>query len=162
MTTAAAARAPRNRPLALAALVVLGTLAGCAEGPALQVSEARVRQLIPGQETTVGYLTLRNTGARDRVLTAVASDAARAVEMHTTVRDGDVVRMRRLSEVVIPAGETVRFEPGGRHLMLFGVTDLKDPVQVSLTVVTRDGEPSAGRGTEIIPVRFEIVPFGTD
>jgi periplasmic copper chaperone A len=71
------------------------------------------------------------------VLTGAYSDVVRAIEMHVTLRDGDMVRMRRLEEVVIAAGETVRFEPGGRHLMLFGVSELTEPVEIVLQ--QRDG-----------------------
>jgi len=106
--------------------------------------------LIPGQDKTVGYFTARNAGASDWVLTAARSDAARAIEIHTTLRDGDMVRMRRLHEVVIAAGETVRFEPGGKHLMLFGVAELGDSLDVVL--VARDGGE--------VQVRFRVTATG--
>jgi len=138
-------------PLPYGALLVAVLLAGCAEGRELEVREARVRAVIPGQDKTVGYFTARNTGDGDVVLSGASSPAARAVEIHTTIRDGDVARMRRLSEVVIPAGETVRFEPGSRHLMLFGVSELG--VSAEIVLETADGER--------IPVTFETIPVGS-
>jgi hypothetical protein len=121
-----------------------------ADGPGLQVTEARVRALIPGQDNTVGYFTAHNPGSTEVVLTGASSAGIRAIEMHTTIRDGDVARMRGLEEVVIAPGDTVRFEPGGRHLMLFGVSELAMFTEVVLE--SRDG----GR----IPVRFETIAIG--
>ena len=136
----------------VAALIALLTLAGCDGDDALAVSEARVRAPIPGQDKTVGYFTAHNPSDEAVKLTGAESAAVRAIEIHTTSRDGDVVRMRRLDEVVIPAGDTVRFEPGGRHLMLFGVAELGENVEITLR--TADGQR--------LPVRFETVPLGAD
>jgi len=134
----------RSRRATCCAAVLIGMVlvAGCGGSPApaegsLQVTDARVRTPIPGQDKTVGYFTARNEGTTDLVLTGAYSDAVRAIEMHVTLRDGDMVRMRRLEEVVIAPGETVQFEPGGRHLMLFGVAELTEPVEIVLQ--QRDG-----------------------
>lgn len=139
-------------PRVAVALLAVLLLAGCSADDPLVVSEARVRAPVPGQDKSVGYFTARNRSDDAITLVGAESDAVRAIEMHTTTRDGDVVRMRRLTEVVIPAGDTVRFEPGGRHLMLFGVAELGDEVEITLH--TADG----GR----FPVRFETVPLGAD
>ncbi|HEY5647007.1 MAG TPA: copper chaperone PCu(A)C [Pseudomonadales bacterium] len=106
--------------LLLAALL----LSGCGASDVIDVDDARVRALIPSQETTAAYFTLHNERAEPVILVGAESDAARSIEMHTSRRDGEVVRMRRLPNIQIPAGGTVRFEPGGHHLMLFGVTSL--------------------------------------
>ena len=116
--------------LALVAFALL-VVAGCSAGE-LTVSDARIRDLIPGQDKTVAYLTLTNPGAEPRVLVGAETDAARTVEIHTTRRDGDVMRMRRLSRVEIPGHGEVRFEPGGHHLMLFGVRSLDERVEIRL------------------------------
>jgi periplasmic copper chaperone A len=126
---------------ALVVVLLLSAACGRPETPpaahAMQISDARVRAVIPGQDKTVGYFTARNNGDEALVLIGARSDAVRAIEMHVTLRDGDMARMRRLDEVVIEAGETVRFEPGGRHLMLFGATELETPVEIVL--LQRDG-----------------------
>lgn len=146
---------------ALAQTVLLAWLAGCDMPPqtsagdatpadALTIREARVRGLIPGRDMTAAYFTAENHGGQPVVLVGASSGGARAVEMHVTVRDGEMTRMRRLSEVEIPAGGTVRFEPGGRHLMLFGVTQLDGGMDIDLE--RRDGTRSR--------VRFETIPMG--
>lgn len=141
-------RPPIRRVLGILSFLLLP--AGCAEPQPLQVSDARIRAAIPGQDRTAAYFTARNTSDREIVLVGAAGGPARAIEMHTTVGDGGVARMRRLEEVVVPAGKTVRFEPGGRHLMLFGVPDLDEAVEITLEI--RDGRQ--------ISARFETIPIG--
>ncbi|MGE0625973.1 MAG: copper chaperone PCu(A)C [Pseudomonadales bacterium] len=122
----------RPDPGRLLAWLLLAALAACAPAEPLDVNDARIRELIPGQDKTVAYLTLHNRGDAPLALVGAETDLARAVEIHTTLRDGEVMRMRRLSRVEIPAGGTVRFEPGGHHLMLFGVRSLDDPCEIRL------------------------------
>lgn len=82
-----------------------------------------------------GYLTIRNTGTvPDRLLNATAG-IARSVELHTHVRDGEVMRMRQVTEIPIAPGETVTFQPGGLHVMLIGLTEaLRQGASVPLTL----------------------------
>lgn len=75
--------------------------------------------------TGAGFMTLRNTGTQaDRLVSASAS-IARAVELHTHVRDGDVMRMRPVEAIPVAPGQTVELRPGGFHVMLIG---LKEPL----------------------------------
>lgn len=78
----------------------------------------------------VGYLTLRNAGPADRLIAARA-EIARTVELHAHIRDGDVMRMRPLEAVDLPAGGAVTLQPGGLHLMLI---ELRQPLQQGETV----------------------------
>lgn len=122
-------------------LLLTASLAACGTAPgqstAVQVTEARIRVPVPGQDKTVAYLTIENGSTTPFVLTAIESAGARAIEMHTIDRDGDRVRMRRLPEVAVEPGATVTFAPGGLHLMIFGVTEPIDPF--TATLVAADG-----------------------
>ncbi len=91
--------------------------------------------------TGAGFMTIRNAGAGDR-LVAARSAAARTVELHTHIRDGDVMRMRPVAAIELPAGQTVTLEPGGLHLMLIGlVAALRPGERVPVTLVLeRAGE----------------------
>jgi copper(I)-binding protein len=82
-----------------------------------------------------GFMVLRNAGTRaDRLLSA-ATPAARAVELHTHLREGDVMRMRPVQDIPVPAGETVELRPGGMHLMLIGLAaPLQQGGRVPLTL----------------------------
>lgn len=72
-----------------------------------------------------GFLTLRNSGEADRLVSARA-DIARTVELHTHIREGNVMRMRPVEAIDLPSGQSVTLAPGGLHLMLI---DLKQPLR---------------------------------
>lgn len=85
--------------------------------------------------TSAAYMLLRSRGAADTLL-GVATDVAEVVELHTVERDGDVMRMRPVPQIDIPAGGTTALEPGGLHVMLIGLRrDLQagETVQLTLT-----------------------------
>ena len=92
-----------------------------------QVSVERpwTRATPPGAKVGAGFMRLRNAGAADRVIGA-SSPVAGRVEMHITVRDGDVMKMREVTSFEVPAGGSVELKPGGAHLMLL---DLKRPLK---------------------------------
>ncbi len=51
--------------------------------------------------------------------------------------------MQEISSLVLPAGETVAFEPGGYHVMLFGLVDplsAGDEIEVTLDFGTADDQ----------------------
>lgn len=81
------------------------------------------------------YLTLVNQGdAPDRLL-AVNADIAHIVELHETKMDGNMMEMRPIDGLDIPAGDTVKLEPGGYHIMLIDLAqDLAAGDTVSITL----------------------------
>jgi copper(I)-binding protein len=103
---------------------MVAALAACAAGLAAAappaVSGAWVRATPPGAKTGAAYLTILTDGTAD-TLVAATSPAARTVELHTHVAENGLSRMQRLDAVPLPAGENVRFEPGGLHLMLIDI-----------------------------------------
>lgn len=85
---------------------------------------------IPGLKTGAVYFrAIKNRGAQhDRLLSASTPVAAR-VEMHRMQMDGDVMRMRAVDAVDLPAKSEVKLRHGaqdGHHLMLF---ELKAPLK---------------------------------
>ncbi len=104
----------------------------------LTVDKPRIRELIPGQNKTVAYFDITNEGTLKVSLVGVSSDSVGVIEIHTILRNGDMVRMQQLPEVVLPPGKTVRFRSGGLHLMLLDVMDLQKETEIQL--FTSDGE----------------------
>jgi len=84
----------------------------------IEISDIRINPPLPGQTTGVGFMTLENKGTADRLL-AVTSPVSGRVELHTMIDDGDIVRMRKVEGIDLPAGATVALKPGGHHLMMF-------------------------------------------
>ena len=103
----------------------------------IEISGAFTRATLPGAPVAGGFLTLTNTGAENDRLVSVQSAIAREGQIHEMAMEGDVMKMRQITDgLVIPAGETVTLEPGGFHLMFMGLNAAiaqGDAVPVTLT-----------------------------
>jgi copper(I)-binding protein len=84
------------------------------------VSNAWARATASGQKVGGAYLTLKAGSRPDRLIGASAAVAER-VELHSMSMDGDVMRMRQVEAIEVPAGQQVELKPGGLHLMLMGL-----------------------------------------
>jgi copper(I)-binding protein len=98
---------------------------------ALRVSESWTRSTNVGQTVGGGYLSIRNQGTAPDRLVAASSPAAQRVEIHSMALDGNVMRMRPVDGIDLPAGGGVELKPGGLHLMLIG---LKEPLKGGASV----------------------------
>ena len=78
-----------------------------------------------GQRNGGAYLSLANHGADDRLL-SVSADIAASVQMHSMSMEGDVMKMRQVEAIDVPAGTSVALKPGGDHVMFVG---LKAPLK---------------------------------
>lgn len=110
-------------------LILAATLSACAL-PAwaeVSVSEAYVRAVPANQINSAAFMTLTNKGESDLALISATSSAAKTVELHTHQHDNGVMRMRRIDEIKLPAGEAVTLQPGGLHVMLIGLTQPLNP-----------------------------------
>ena len=67
------------------------------------------------------FLSVDNTGATPDRLLRASTDVATSVQLHTHIKDGDIMRMRKVEAVDLPAGKKIVFEPGGYHIMLLGL-----------------------------------------
>lgn len=106
----------------------------------ISVTNATVRLLPPGLPNTAAYFTIENDTNEDIFLVDAKAEIVNSAELHNHISDGDVMRMEKQEKVKVPAGGNIRFQPGGLHVMLFG---LKAPLQegqnVSLSVETEKG-----------------------
>jgi copper(I)-binding protein len=85
--------------------------------PPLSAQDAWVRAT-PGADVAAVYLTLHNSGTQPVVVNGVSSPAAGAAMIHETTLVNGQSTMRPHEPLRIAAGETVRFAPGGLHVML--------------------------------------------
>lgn len=107
----------------------------------LLVSNATVRLLPPGVPNTSAYFTIENSGQQDRFLVAAKASFAKNAEIHAHTLEGDMMRMERQQQVRIPAGQRVTFQPGGLHVMMFGLTSaLQANQQVQFALITKNNQ----------------------
>jgi copper(I)-binding protein len=98
------------------------------------VENAWARATPPGAKLGAGYMTIRNGGAADRLVSA-SSPAAEKVETHVTLKEGDVSRMRQVKAYDVPAKGKLELAPGGSHLMLVNIkAPLKEGDKVPLVL----------------------------
>ena len=90
----------------------------------------------PGARTGGAYFAVQNTGNDNDRLLRIASPAADAVELHSMTMDGNLMKMRTVGAIGIPAGSKVTLGSGGYHVMLVGLKRqlaIGDKVPLALT-----------------------------
>ena len=120
---AGAAHAQTPAPAAAAA-----TAAAHAEAH-VTVEGAWARASVAGQKATGAFMRL--TAPETMRLVRAQSPAAGVTEVHEMKMDGDVMKMRAVPALELPAGQAVELKPGGYHVMLM---DLKAPLTKDSTV----------------------------
>ena len=104
---------------------------------AVLVEQAWVRPSVPGQQGTGGYMKL--TAREGQRVVGVSSPVAGVAEIHEMKMDGEVMKMRPVGALDLPAGKTVELKPGGLHLMLMDLKQALAPgSSVPVTLVVKD------------------------
>jgi len=133
-------------------LLALGvTLPAAAQ---VAVRDAWLRATVPAQTVAGAFMQL--TANADARLLEASSPAARTVEIHEMAMEGNMMRMRQIPGIDLPAGKAVMLRPGGYHLMLIDLkAQLKEGETVPFTLVVqgRDGR------RESIEVRAQVRPI---
>lgn len=87
----------------------------------ITVTKAKIRATAPGQRVSGAFMTLVNDSVIPYALTSVSFDAASIVEIHETSMTGNMMKMRQVSQIAIPAHGSVELKPGSYHVMLMGL-----------------------------------------
>jgi copper(I)-binding protein len=111
------------------AAVSIATAMSCTAHAQVAIKDAWVRATVGPQKVTGAFMQI--TAAQDAKLVAVQSGAAKKVELHKMEMDKDVMRMREIESLELPAGKAVELKPGSYHIMLI---DLIKPVKEGDTV----------------------------
>ncbi len=138
---------------ALVCALTAGLFGGTAfaQAAAVTVDGAWARASVPGQKGTGAFMRLTaKEGAR---LVRAESQAAGIAEVHEMKMDGDIMKMRAVPALELPAGKTIELKPGGYHVMLL---DLKAPLAkdstVPLTLTFKDGKGVESKLDLTLPV----------
>ena len=94
--------------------------------PSISVDNAWARPTTASAQAAAIYLTITDLGAPDR-LVAASTPAAGKAELHETIHDGDVMKMRPVAGLAISQNTPINLAPGGYHLML---TQLNRPLAI--------------------------------
>ncbi|MGC9422821.1 copper chaperone PCu(A)C [Vibrio sp.] len=107
----------------------------------LMMKEPYARATPPNAVTSAVFGTLINHSKTDRYIVAASSPSAGKIELHDMIKDGDVMKMRQVDKLTIPAQGVLPLKPGSFHIMLF---DLQHPFiageEITLQLTTQDGQ----------------------
>jgi len=110
-------------------------------GADLHISDGYVRLVPPVAQTSAAFMQLSNPSGVPVTIVAASSPVAERTELHDHIRDGEIMRMRKIESLEIPAGGRLRLAPGGLHMMLIGLLrPLVEGQQVDLELMTGDGD----------------------
>ena len=119
---------------------------------------AWARASVAGQQATGAFVRL--TAKEPLRLVGVRTPAAAVGEIHEMKMEGDVMRMRALDGLDLPAGQTVELKPGGLHLMFQQLkAPLQEGTQVPVTLVFQDAQGAESRLHLQVPVQ-RMAPKG--
>ena len=108
-------------------------VAGCsAHGPVAAASA-----YIPAPTTagvTVAYLQIRNNGAADQLVAAHTSVGGTVSLRAPVTRGTQVMAMRNVTTIPIPAQSTVRLDPNSYHLLITGAASMPSGKAITLSL----------------------------
>jgi periplasmic copper chaperone A len=108
----------------------------------VQAAEGWSRATVPGVSTAAGYVVLTNKGDNPRKLLRISSPLAESIMLHQSSVDAKgMARMWPVAKLELAPGQSIRFEPNGRHMMFMGITKpFAVGAQVPLMLLFEDEE----------------------
>lgn len=120
------------------------------------VSGAWVRATAPGQDTAA--VSLKITSKKDGNLVGISSKASGKAELHTMKIENEMMMMRRVPSIALPANQELSLGDGD-HIMLI---DLKKPLKEGDVVKLRLTVEFADKTKENVDVKADVKPLGED
>ena len=120
------------------------------------VKDAWVRATVPQQKATGAFMQLQS--ARDSRLVSASSPLTPNVEVHEMAMQDNVMKMRQVPAIELPAGKAVDLKPGGYHIMLMNLTQAVkegETVPLTLTFEGKDGQ------RETVDVKAPVRPLNS-
>lgn len=107
----------------------------------ITLEHAWARPTAGAATTGAAYFTVTDKGSADH-LVGVSTPIAATAELHETINDNGMMKMRSVPSIALESGKPVTFKPGGYHVMLMG---LKSPLKVGdsfpLTLTFEHAQP---------------------
>lgn len=137
--------------LLVASLLTLASAVALAQTQ-VEVKDAWVRATVQQQKTTGAFMQLN--AKQDARLVEVRAPIANTVEIHQMSMENNVMRMRAVAGIDLPAGKSIELKPGGYHIMLINLKQqIKDGDLVPVTLVV-EGKDKKRQTIELqVPVR---------
>lgn len=109
--------------------------AGDATVGSIDIQKAWSRASAGQAPNGAAFLTITNKGSKAEKLLGASATISKTAELHTHIKEGDVMKMRAVEAIEVPAGATVELKPGGDHVMFMGLSQqLKQGESFPLTL----------------------------
>jgi copper(I)-binding protein len=127
----------KNHHITVALFAVCLTMAVSVSQAEVIVTGAWVRATVQNQQATGAFMQL--VSKKDTTLVSARSDIAGVVEVHEMKMEGDVMRMRPVEGLRLPANQPVVLKSGGYHLMMMDLKQqLKIGTEAQITLVFKN------------------------
>lgn len=121
--------------------IALTSLAALSAHAQITATEPWVRATVPQQKATGFFVQLQS--AKDSKLVSASSPLTPTVEVHEMTMHDNIMKMRQIPALDLPAGKTVELKPGGYHVMMMNLKQqvkAGDTVPVTLVFEDPDGK----------------------
>ena len=110
-------------------------------GADVEIDGAYARASIPNVPNSAAFFVIKNNSDKDIAITSANSDAAQKNELHTHIKENEMIKMMKIEKLVVPAKSSLELKSGGDHVMLIGLKkELKAGDEISLELSFSDGD----------------------
>ena len=117
----------------------------------VKIEDPWVRGTVAQQKATGAFMKL--TAESDAKLVGAQFDGAGVTEVHEMTMEGNVMKMRAIPGLRLPAGKTVELKPGSYHVMLM---DLKQQLKKGDLVPLTLKFEGKDKSVETIQINAEV------
>ena len=101
----------------------------------IKISHAWARATASSAKNGAVFIPLLNSGKVQDALIAASTPVAELVEIHETVKHGEIHKMEHQHDLQLVPNKPVAMRPGGKHLMLMGLKQqLKEDDKFPMTL----------------------------
>lgn len=110
-------------------------------GADVEIEGAYARASIPNVPNSAAFFVIKNNSNKDIAITSANSDIAEKNELHTHIKENQMLKMMKIEKLVVPAKSSLELKSGGDHVMLMGLKkELKAGDEISLELSFSDGD----------------------
>lgn len=110
-------------------------------GADVEIDGAYARASIPNVPNSAAFFVIKNNSDKDIAITSANSDIAEKNELHTHIKENQMMKMMKIEKLVVPAKSSLELKSGGDHVMLMGLKkELKAGDEISLELNFSDGD----------------------
>ena len=110
-------------------------------GADVEIDGAYARASIPNVPNSAAFFVIKNNSDKDIAITSANSDAAEKNELHTHIKENQMLKMMKIEKLVVPAKSSLELKSGGDHVMLMGLKkELKVGDEINLELSFSDGD----------------------